>query len=220
MTDVNLDEARFNMIEQQIRPWEVLDQSVLDALTIIPREDYVPIPYLNLAFADICIPLGRTEVMMPPRLEARMLQALAVESSDTILEVGTGSGYITAVLAEMGRHVFSVEIHPQFSNEALVKLGDHDVLNVTLEVGDAAQGWDRHGPYDVIAITGSLPVLPEAFAQSLRVGGRLFAIVGDAPVMEAILITRLGETEFQREGLFETNLPPLRNARQPNRFVF
>jgi len=220
MTDVNLDEARFNMIEQQIRPWDVLDQSVLDALAIIPREDYVPIPYMNMAFTDMRIPLGRGEVMMSPNVEARMLQALAVDASDSILEVGTGSGYITAVLAEMGRHVFSVDIHPEFINEALVKLGDHDVLNVTLEAGDAAQGWDRHGPYDVIAITGSLPVLPEAFAQSLKVGGRLFAIVGDAPVMEAILITRLSETEFQREGLFETSLPALRNARQPNRFVF
>jgi protein-L-isoaspartate(D-aspartate) O-methyltransferase len=220
MTDIDFDQARYNMIEQQIRPWEVLDQSVLDAIAIVPREDYVPMQYINLAFTDMEIPLGHSETMMSPKLEARMLQALAVEPNDTVLEVGTGSGYVTALLAELGRHVYSVDINQDLSEAARRKLTDHEVINVTLEVGDAAQGWDRHGPYDVIAITGSMPVLPATFEQSLKVGGRLFAVIGDSPVMEATLITRLGENEFRREMLFETDLPPLKNAPQPNRFQF
>lgn len=220
MTDMNFDQARFNMIEQQIRPWDVLDESVLDAIAIVPREDYVPADYLRLAFTDMNIPLGEGEVMMAPKLEARMLQTLSIEPSDTVLEVGTGSGYVTAVLAELARHVYSVDINEGYSEAARQKLMDHQVINATLEVGDAAQGWDHHAPYDVIAITGSLPVLPEAFEKSLKVGGRLFAIVGDSPVMEATLVTRLSETEFQREMVFETDLPPLKNALQPNRFNF
>lgn len=220
MTDTNFDEARYNMIEQQIRPWDVLDQSVLDAIAVVPREDYVPMQYMNLAFTDMSIPLGQGEVMMSPKLEARMLQALAVEHNETALEVGTGSGYVTAVLAEMARHVYSVEINQNLSEEARRKLQDHDVVNATLEVGDAAQGWDRHAPYDAIAVTGSLPLLPAAFEQSLNVGGRLFAIVGDSPVMEAMLVTRLSNDEFQREILFETDLPALKNAQQPDRFSF
>lgn len=220
MTDMNFDQARFNMIEQQIRPWDVLDESVLDAIAIVPREDYVPANYMRLAFTDMYIPLGQGEVMMTPKLEARMLQTLAVEPTDTVLEVGTGSGYVTAVLAELARHVYSVDINEGFSEAARQKLLEHEVINVTLEVGDAAQGWDRHGPYDAIAITGSLPVLTSAFEQSLKVGGRLFAIVGDSPVMEATLVTRLGENEFQREMVFETDLPPLKNVAQPDRFRF
>lgn len=220
MSDVNLDQARYNMIEQQIRPWAVLDQTVLDTIAIVPREDYVPMNYMNLAFVDMNIPLGAGEVMMPPRLEARMVQALDIEPTETVLEVGTGSGHVTALLAEMARHVYSVEINQDFSEEARRKLMDHEVVNVSLEVGDAAQGWDRHGPYDAIAITGSLPVLPDSFEQSLRVGGRLFVIIGDSPAMAAMLITRLSENEFSRETLFETDFPPLQNTQQPDRFTF
>jgi len=220
MSDVNLDQARYYMIEQQIRPWDVLDQTVLDTIAIVPREDYVPMGYMNLAFVDMNIPLGAGQVMMPPRLEARMLQALDIEPTETVLEVGTGSGHVTALLAEMARHVYSVEINQDFSEEARRKLMDHEVVNVTLEVGDAAQGWDHHGPYDAIAVTGSLPVLPDSFEKSLRVGGRLFAIIGDSPVMEAMLITRLSENEFRRKTLFETDFPPLQNTQQPDRFVF
>ncbi len=220
MSDVNLDQARYNMIEQQIRPWAVLDQTVLDVIAIVPREDYVPMNYMNLAFVDMNIPLGASEVMMPPRLEARMVQALDIEPTETVLEVGTGSGHVTALLAEMARHVYSVEINQDFSEEARRKLMDHEVVNVSLEVGDAAQGWDQHGPYDAIAITGSLPVLPDSFEKSLRVGGRLFAIIGDSPAMEAMLITRLSENEFSHETLFETDFPPLQNTQQPDRFTF
>ena len=219
MSDVNLQQARHNMVLQQIRPWEVLDQRVLDLLEAIPREDFVPESYRKLAYADIAIPLGHAEVMMPPRLEARMLQALNVQPHETVLEIGTGSGFVTALLARLARHVYSVDIHPEFITSAAQKLSTHELVNVTLDTGDAARGWSNHGQVNVIAITGSLPVLPEIFEQSLKPGGRLFTIVGDAPAMEAMLITRLSEDEFQRETLFETDLPPLRNAPQPNRFV-
>lgn len=220
MSDVNLQQARHNMIVQQIRPWDVLDQRVLDLLEEMAREDFVPESYRKLAYADIAIPLGHAEVMMPPRVEARMLQALNIQPNETVLEIGTGSGFVTALLARLGRHVFSVEIHPDFTAAAAQKLSAHGIINVTLETGDAARGWPNSGQMDVIVITGSLPVLPEAFEHSLRPGGRLFAIVGDAPAMEATLVTRLSENEFRRETLFETELPPLRNALQPARFVF
>ena len=219
MSEVNLAQARHNMILQQIRPWEVLDQRVLDLLEEMPREQFVPESYRKLAYADIAIPLGHTEVMMPPRLEARMLQALDIQPNETVLEIGTGSGFCTALLAKLARHVFSVEIHPDFTAAAAQRLNAHEIMNVTLETGDAARGWSRCGQVDVIVITGSLPILPEVFEQSLQPGGRLFAVVGDAPAMEAMLITRLSEDEFRRETLFETTLPALRNAEQPDRFV-
>ena len=219
MTEMNFELARHNMIEQQIRPWEVLDQRVLDLIARVPREDFVPGTYRKMAFTDMNIPLGRGQVMMSPKVEARMLQALDVKPNETILEVGTGSGYVTALLANLGRHVYTVEIIPEFKLGAERKLAAHDLHNVNLEVADAACGWERHGPYDVIAITGSLPLLPESFQQSLTVGGRLFVIVGDSPVMQALLITRVGEDEWTRETLFETDLPALLNAPEPQRFV-
>ena len=219
MSDVNLQQARHNMVLQQIRPWDVLDQRVLDLLEAMPREDFVPESYRKVAYADINIPLGHAEVMMPPRMEARMLQALNIQPQETVLEIGTGSGFVTALLASLARHVYSVDIHPEFTTAAAQHLSAHGVMNVTLETGDAARGWSHCGQVDVIAITGSLPILPEVFEQSLKPGGRLFAIVGDSPAMEALLITRLSEDEFRRENLFETDLPALRNALQPNRFV-
>ena len=219
MSDINLQQARHNMVLQQIRPWDVLDQRVLDLLEEMPREDFVPESYRKLAYADIAVPLGHAEVMMPPRVEARMLQALNIQSSETVLEIGTGSGFTTALLAKLARHVFSVDIHAEFTEAAAQKLTAHGIINVSLETGDAARGWPNCGQVDVIAITGSLPLLPEAFEQSLKPGGRLFAIVGDSPAMEALLITRLSEDEFRRETLFETDLPALRNAPHPNRFV-
>ncbi len=214
----NLAQARHLMVEQQIRPWEVLDQKVLDLLEALPREDFVPPEWRNLAYVDDFIPLPGGEVMLPPKLEARLLQALDVQDTDTALEVGTGSGYFTALLARLARHVYSVEIDPALSASAGEKLQAHGIRNVTLEVGDAARGWDRHAPYDVIAITGSLPVLPDAFRQQLSPGGRLVAIVGEAPVMEAIRVRRVGENEWSEESLFETVVPPLKNAPRPERF--
>jgi protein-L-isoaspartate(D-aspartate) O-methyltransferase len=173
MTQMNHDEARHNMIEQQIRTWGVLDQTVLDLLAQVPREDFVPAAYRNLAFSDLSIPLGNGEVMMPPRVEARLLQALAIKPHETVLEIGTGSGYFTALLAKLARHVFSVEIQAEFLASARKVLEEHDIYNVSLELGDAARGWDRHAPYDVIVVTGSLPILPESCKTQLKVGGRL-----------------------------------------------
>ena len=219
MSEMNIETARHNMIEQQIRPWEVLDDTVLKLIADVPREEFVPAGFYNLAFADMNIPLAHGEVMMSPKLEARMLQALDVKSTETALEIGTGSGYLTALLSKLARYVYSVDIHEDFVTHARSKLNDDGVINVTIEQGDAATGWAQHGPYDVIAVTGSLPMLPDSLQQSLKVGGRMFVIVGDSPVMEARFITRLSDSEFRSEDLFETDLPPLRNAQQPDRFV-
>jgi protein-L-isoaspartate(D-aspartate) O-methyltransferase len=217
---MDMERARFNMVEQQIRPWEVLNDKVLDLLFKVRRENFVPESYKKLAFADMQIPLGNGEVMLEPKLEARILQELELRDGDRVLEVGTGSGYMTALLAHFAAHVYSVEIVPELAEEAKRKMESRGIENVTVETGDAARGWDRHGPYDVIVITGSLPVLPEAFQQSLKVGGRLFAIVGEAPAMRAELVTRVGADAFRREDLFETCVPPLRNVQAPSRFVF
>jgi len=217
---LDVERARFNMVEQQIRPWEVLDQRVLDLLLRVRREEYVPARYRALAFADMEIPLGHGEKMLAPRIEARMLQELALAPGDRILEVGTGSGYMTALLASLGSHVCSVDIVPEFTQTAAAKLAAHGVANVTLETGDAARGWDRHAPYDAIVVTGSMPVLPDAFPKSLRPGGRLIAVVGEPPVMEARLITCVAAGAYSTTGLFETCIAPLKNAVQPERFVF
>ena len=218
MSDMNLENARHNMIEQQIRPWEVLDQRVLDLLNEIPRENFVPQRYFKLAYADTTIPLGDEQVMMPPRVEARILQALNIQADETVLEVGTGSGYVTALLASLAEHIYSVDINTEMTRTAGEKLADHGIINVTLETGDAARGWDAHAPYNVIVLTGSLPLLPDNFKQALTVGGRLLAIVGDTPAMDVMLITRVGESEWTQETLFETDLPPLINAPEPDRF--
>jgi protein-L-isoaspartate(D-aspartate) O-methyltransferase len=217
---LDFERARFNMVEQQIRPWEVLDQRVLDLLMRVRREDYVPPRYRALAFADMEIPIGHGETMLAPKIEARMLQELALAPEDRILEVGTGSGYMTALLGSLGSHVYSVDIVPEFIQTAGVKLAAHGVTNVTLECGDAARGWDRHAPYDAVVVTGSLPVLPDAFPKSLRPGGRLIVVVGEPPVMEAQLITCVAAGVYSTTGLFETCIAPLRNAVQPERFVF
>lgn len=220
IAQMDFEKARFNMVEQQIRPWDVLDQQVLDLLFRLHREDYVPDQYRSLAFADMEIPLGHDEKMLQPKLEARMLQELAIKSTDRILEVGTGSGYMTALLASFGNHVYSVDIVPEFTRSAAARLAAHGVGNVTLETGDAARGWDKHAPYDVIVLTGSVPVLPEAFQKSLALGGRLIAVVGEAPVMEAQLVTYVSAGAYNSVGLFETCIAPLKNALQPERFVF
>jgi len=219
MSEMSAETARYNMIEQQIRPWDVLDNTVLNLIADVPREEFVPAGFHNLAFADINIPLAHGEAMMSPKLEARMLQSLDIKPTETALEIGTGSGYVTALLAKLARHLYSVDIQEDFVNAARSKLSDDDVVNVTIDQGDAAAGWPQHGPYDVIAVTGSLPLLPDSLYESLKVGGRLFVIEGDSPAMVAKLITRLSDNEFQSENLFETDLPPLRNAQQPDRFI-
>ena len=221
---IDIERARFNMVEQQIRTWEVLDQQVLDLLFAVRREDFVAPQYRSLAFVDMEIPLADNaptgERMLAPKLEARMLQELAVKPTDRILEVGTGSGYMTALLAKRGAHVTSVEINPAYSAVAATRLSAHGIANVTLEVGDAARGWSKHAPYDVIVLTGSVPVLAGEFQQSLKPGGRLLAIVGEAPAMQARLTTCAGGGAYESVSLFETCIAALRNAPQPERFVF
>lgn len=221
---MNTEEARFNMIEQQIRPAEVLDPRVLDIISCIQRENFVPEAYRELAFSDTNIPLSsnkeKDQVMMKPIMEARILQALNIQDSDKILEIGTGSGYFTALLAALGDHVHSVELEPDLLTMARTNLAAHDITNVSLTQGDAAHGWNQNNPFDVIAITGSLPILPESFQQSLTIGGRMVAIVGTSPVMETLLITRIAEDQWATETLYETDFPALTNAEQPEAFVF
>jgi protein-L-isoaspartate(D-aspartate) O-methyltransferase len=216
---MNVEKARFNMIEQQIRTWEVLDRRVLDCIARTPREEYVPREYRDLAFSDTAIPLGDGELMMPPRVEARVLQSLRLTPGDRVLEVGTGSGYLAALLAALARQVISVEISPRLAAFAQANLAAHSVDNVTVAAGDAARGWRDGAPYDAIAVTGSMPVLTGELQRQLKPGGRLFAVVGDAPVMEARLISRVTEDGFHTESLFETLLPPLRGVQRPARFV-
>ena len=220
MSQVNLEQARDNMIEQQIRPWDVLDQQVLDTIRAVPREDFVPESWRNLAFADMSIPLAHGQTMMPPRVEARLLQALEIKSFETVLEVGTGSGYLTAVLAKLAKQVYSVDIQTEFVEAAQQRLREHGISNASVEQGDAADGWPAHGPYDVIVLTGSAAVVPDAIRQSLRDGGRLFAVVGKAPVMEARLLSRREDGQWSDEALFETDLPRLENFEVAEQFLF
>lgn len=219
MAAMNLEQARSNMITQQIRPWDVADIRVLELMMHTPREEFVPAEYRSLAYYDMALPIGHGQFMMPPRLEARLLQALAIQPHESVLEVGTGSGFLTALLAQLAGQVHSVEIIPELKAGAEQNLASRGLDNITLEEGDAAMGWPVHGQYDVIVLTGSLPELSPALQKSLKTGGRLFAVIGQAPVMEATLVTRKGETEWQREILFETELPPLLNVPQPSRFV-
>ena len=219
MTAFNFELARHNMIEQQIRPWDVLDQRVLDTLAHVPREDFVPQRYRKLAFGDVAIPLGHGEVMLKPNVEGRILQALATRPTDQVLEVGTGGGYLTACLAWLAASVVSVDILPEFTEAARQKLKAHGLNNVALHAGDASQGWGERR-YNVIAVTGSVTEVAEVWRQSLSLGGRLFIVVGQPPVMEALLITRVGEREWVRESLFDTELSPLRNAAPIKTFTF
>ncbi|MBI3480645.1 MAG: protein-L-isoaspartate O-methyltransferase [Nitrosomonadales bacterium] len=216
-----MEQARFNMIEQQIRPCDVLDSRILELLSQVRREQFVPKGMRKLAFADLEIPLGHGVFMWRPALEARAVQELHVAPGDKVLEVGTGSGYLTSLLAALAKHVTSVEIVPELSAMARQNLLASRCDNVVLEVGDAANGWgDGSARYDVIVLTGSTPILPAAFQRSLNIGGRLFAIVGDAPVMTARLITRVAADTYETVDIMETSVAPLQNASRPDRFVF
>ncbi len=206
------------MVEQQIRPWDVLDMRVLDLLSKVKREQFVPPAQQGMAFMDMDIPLGHQAAMWQPKLEARVLQELHIEPTDQVLEVGSGSGYLTALLSHLAKHVTSVEIVPELLAFAEKNLAAHHVDNVTLVRGDAAQGWP--GSYDVIVLTGSVPVLPPAFKNSLKPGGRLFAIIGDAPAMQATLLSCAAPGIYDSTILFETDVALLQNALQPKRFVF
>jgi protein-L-isoaspartate(D-aspartate) O-methyltransferase len=217
---MNFEQARSNMIEQQIRTWEVLDQSVLDLLYAVPREEFVPAACRTLAFADLEIPLGEGEKMMAPKMEARIVQELALRKTDRVLEVGTGSGYLTALLARRAAQVHSLEIRPALAAFGRANLERHGADNVTLEVGDGARGDPKRAPYDAIVLTGSTPVLPRALLEQLSPGARLFAVVGEPPVMVARLVTCTAPGAYRSAELFDTLLAPLVNAERAPRFRF
>lgn len=213
------ERARFNMIEQQIRPWEVLDPEVLDILAMVRREVFVPEALKALAFADLELPIGNGQTMLSPKIEARVLQEAGVRSTDIVLEVGSGSGYMAALLASKAEYVHTVEIDPVLAETARRNLRQAGVSNVSVEIGDAALGWSGPSPYDVIVLSGSLPELPDAFLQQLKPGGRLMAFIGTAPVMQARLIIRSDDQAFNSINLFETVVPALITGKR-QRFVF
>jgi protein-L-isoaspartate(D-aspartate) O-methyltransferase len=217
---MNIEQARFNMIEQQIRTWEVLDPEVLELLGRVKRENFVPPEHRELAFADLAIPLGHGESMMPPKMEARILQELAIQPHEAVYEVGTGSGYLTALLASRARHVTSAEIHGDLKANGERNLAAAGITNVTLLEGDSARAPLAESAFDVIVLTGSTPVVPQAFLDRVKPGGRLFAVVGDAPAMKALIIHQPAQGAFRHTELFETVLKPLVNAAQPSRFRF
>lgn len=217
---MNIEQARFNMIEQQIRPWEVLDPQVLDLLFVVKREDFTPPAYRNLAFADMEIPLGGGQLMLAPKIEAKMLQELVIQKTDKVLEIGTGSGYMAALLAARAEHVITVEIRPELAAMAKANLERTGIANVSVEVGNGAEGWSQCRPYDAIVVSGSLPSVPAALLKQLRVGGRLAVVVGEAPAMEAQLITCTGEGIYNTVNLFETVIPALDGAETKESFSF
>jgi protein-L-isoaspartate(D-aspartate) O-methyltransferase len=219
MTTLNFELARHNMVEQQVRTWEVLDQRILDLIGRAPREDYVPAALRNLAFVDMNLPIGHGQVMMAPKLEARILQELDIGSKDRILEIGSGTGYFAALLATLGGHVTSVEIVPELHALAQANLAAHNVKNVTLELGDGARGWKSEQAFDVIVLTGATPSLHDSFVKSLAPNGRLFAVVGRSPAMEARLVRRTPD-HVDVHSVFETDLPSLQFAYDPAPFVF
>ncbi len=216
---MDIEHARFNMVEQQIRTWEVLDQDVLDLLFTVRREEFVPAAYRSLAFADLELPLGDGQRMWTPKMEARVLQDLRLQPGESVLEVGTGSGYLTALLASRGARVTSVEIIPRLAAEAKAKLARAGVRDVDLRTGDAARGFSA-ATFDAVVLTGSTPILPDELVAQLKPGGRLFAVVGDPPVMTARLVRYVGPGSWTTADLFETVVDPLINAAAPARFTF
>ena len=221
---MNLEQARQNMIAQQIRTWDVLDHDVLQTLVDVRREAFVPAAYQSLAFVDTEIPLPCGQNMFAPKLEARLLQEAAVRNNELVLEIGSGSGYMAALLAHHARHVVTVEIEPELHKLAETNLKAYGTGNVTVALGDGARGWAGNGahaaPYDVIMVSGALPLLPESLLAQIKVGGRLLAIVGEAPVMAACLVTRTAADAWDTVRLFETSAKQLRNAEAPSAFHF
>ncbi len=217
---MNLEQARYNMVEQQIRTWEVLDQEVLDLLLTVKREDFVPPACVKLAYAETAIPLGHGAAMLSPALEAKMLQALQLRKSDKVLEIGTGSGYMAALLGARSDHVYTVEIEPELAATARASLERHCADNVTVIEGDGAQGWPSLAPYDAIVLSGSVAEISDALLAQLKVGGRLLAVVGEAPLMQARLVTCVAEGRYQSVNLFETSIPRLRNVPERGKFAF
>jgi len=223
MIEMNFETARHNMIEQQIRPWNVIDPVALDALEAIPRENFVPENIKKSAFSDVELPIGHNQVMLFPKIEAKILQTVQVHKTDNVLEIGTGSGYMTALLAYLAEQVCSVEIHEELSLDAQEKLSAEGFENISFIIDDAAEDSEhkiaQHGPYDVIILTGSVAQLPESFKQNLKTGGRIFAVIGTAPSMEATLITRVSDNQYSYEALFETEIPELENMPKNDPFT-
>jgi protein-L-isoaspartate(D-aspartate) O-methyltransferase len=220
MSDLNLEQARFNMVEQQVRPWDVLDNRVLDVLQALPREAFVPEAYRNVAYADMEIPLGHGESMMAPKIDGRILQALGIQPHELTLEIGTGSGFLTACMAKLAGEVHSVDIYEDFKYLAMKNLAEQGIQNTVLRTADAKDGWGLATRYDAIAVTASMPEYRPVFEPYLALNGRLFVVVGEAPVMTARLITRVGEHEFATTDLFETNLKAMIGLEQKPEFVF
>uniref|UniRef100_Q31F10 Protein-L-isoaspartate O-methyltransferase n=1 Tax=Hydrogenovibrio crunogenus (strain DSM 25203 / XCL-2) TaxID=317025 RepID=Q31F10_HYDCU len=214
---MNYEQARFNMVEQQIRPWDVLDPKVLDLFMSTPRHDFVAESQQALAYSDIELPIGEGQTMLPPRIEARILQALDTAENESVLEVGTGSGYTTALLAKSANEVTTVEIFPSLQEIAKTRLNDFN--NIHFEQGDAAQNWEDGKSYDVIFLTGAVASVPEAYKQKLNLGGRLALTVGQDHVMTTQILTRVSDTEWETETLFETVLPFLINAEAKDTFT-
>lgn len=215
---LDIEQARHAMIEQQVRPWDVVDLQVLQTLTAVPRERFVPEQHRALAFADTALPIGHGQSMFKPVLEGRMLQAAAIRANDDVLEIGTGTGFITACLAHMARAVTSIDIHADFLENAQARLHGLDLNNVRFELADALS-YRPQQQFDVVLVTAAVAVIPEAFKQWLRPGGRLFVIQGLSPVQEALCLTRFGET-FRIESLLETDVPYLMGAQPENKFTF
>ncbi len=222
---LDLERARRNMVEQQIRPWEVLDPSVLDLLLTVRREEFVPPAYRLLAFTDMEIPLridgvDTGECMFAPKVEARLLQELGLRAHEHVLEIGTGSGYMAALAAHKAQHVLTIEINPLLAEFGAANLARNGVRNARVEVGDGVRGWPARAPYDAIIVSGGLPLLPAELPAQLKIGGRLAVIVGEAPVMSAQIVTRVTDTAFDTLKLFETVVKPLTNAPRPQAFRF
>ena len=220
MTLHNVEQARFNMIEQQIRPWDVADSAVLELLAVVKREDFVPASYKAMAFADMAIPLPGQQLMLAPRQQARLLQDAAVQATDKVLEIGTGSGFTTALLAKQAQRVISLEIHPELADLARANLQRAGIHNAEVRCADGAQGAAADAPFDVILLGGSVSEVPPALLKQLKVGGRLVAIVGNEPIMHATVITRTSETNFQSAEKWDDNAPRLQNFAQPSGFKF
>ncbi len=216
----NMEQARENMVKQQLRTWEVLDSRVLNMVSEVPREDFVPERYRELAFSDTEIAIGHGQRMMEPKMEARILQALNIQPDDSILEIGTGSGYLTACLARLGGRVTSVDIHDEFTTMAAERLRQHGIDDVELITGNGLDAVQELGPFDIIVVTGSLPKISEQLTRQLNMGGRLFVVAGEPPAMEAILFTRVGDYQWREEVLFETDLGRLESPEASAEFVF
>lgn len=217
---MNIEQARFNMIEQQIRPWDVLDPGVLELLAVVKREDFVPPAYHALAFVDTEVPLPAGQCMLAPKVEARLLQELSVHKHERVLEIGAGSGYMAALLAHKAQHVITLEIDAGLARFASANLKRAGVMNATVVQADGAAGWPGEAPFDVIVLSGSVAEVPSALLAQLKVGGRLSAIVGSGPVMRALLITRSGDQGLERRVLFDTVAQRLQGFAEPTRFHF